>query len=642
MKARSSLLIVAAAVTLLASVILLASEPRLFSQDIYVSGDAAADELLLDKGRHEPLLYGHYSRFNFNHPGPFFFDVRLVGEHIVGSLFPGPYNAHAATLMVVNAAFIGVAAATAFALAGGGMAGWLAALGIASAVMFQFHDTVHGPTSSWMPDALYMPYLTFLLSLMAMGRGSLLGLIAATFCGGALVHGYVVMPAFVAPPFVAALVICLIVRWRTGKPMPWAALAGSAAIVLAFIAPILADALLHPPGNIGLILDYMKESAAFPREPNLDSDVIDGLVEHWSTIKLVLWVFPALALLFDLRHPRKLLAWIWPLTVLTLSTVLFAAYLKKVPPPLYDFIGYFHESVPLALIAWGMVRLAAYAARWKITTAAALIACIAGSAFGGGHALYPQAREVRDVTFAILQRQPEDMVVLRMGEFHRWSLLTGVMFDLGRFGIDSCTTSLFPGIPEQSVTQRHLCPHDHPDKQHYVLTAPGECGPNCLLSTPMGDLAPDDDGPIPEGPRHIQFGDPRTRNLLGPGWSVTEPWGLWSDGGKAELHLDPALLGKGGGTLMFDMNYFLAGQIVETDVPVSINGSKRAVWHFDATNNQTIRLLDIRADDLKPETLVVRFDELGKQTPAMAGVSGDQRHLGLALRSLVIVRKKAD
>jgi len=639
MKARTSLFAVASAITLLVSAILLTSDLRLFSQDIFVTGDAAADELLIDNARHEPLLYGHYSRFNFNHPGPFFFYVRLVAEHIAGDLFPGPHNLHAAALMVLNAAFIGVAAAILFALAGGGMAGGIAALGIAAAVLFQFHDTMRGPTSSWMPDVLYMPYLTFLLSLMAMGRGSLLGLVAATFCGAALVHGYVVMPAFVAPPFVVALIVCLVVRWKAGKPMPWAALAGSALIVLAFIAPILADAILHPPGNIGLILDYMKESSAVPREPNLDSDVIDGLTLHWNTIEPLLWLLPALGLLFNLRHPRKLLAWIWPLAVLALSTLLFAAYLKKAPPPLYDFIGYFHESVPLALIAWGIVRVAPYAARWKATIAVALIACIAGFTFGGGHGLYPQAREVRAITFTILQRQPEGVVVLRMGDFNRWSLLTGVMADLDRFGIDACTAKLYPGILERSITPRRVCPHDHPDKQHYVLTAPGECGPNCLASTALGDIASDDAEPIPEGPRHIRFSDARTRNLLGPGWSVTEPWGLWSDGNKAEIRLDPSLLGRRGGALMFDMNAYLAGQIVEVDVPVSVNGSRRAVWHFNANNNQTIRVLDIRTEDMAAATLVIRFDELGKQTPAMVGLSGDQRHLGLALRSLVIIPK---
>lgn len=630
-------LAVACAAALLASLILLGGNWDLLHTDVIPNGDAAADELLLISARHGVLLHGHYSRFNFNHPGPFFFQARLLADHVAAGLFPGPYTLHAAALMLVNCLFIGLAAAAAYLLAGAGVGGWLAALGCVAAVMFQFHDSGAGITSSWMPDVIRMPYLAFLLNLLLMARGSVFGLLAATFCGGALVHGYVAMPAFVAPPFVLALAIGLF-----GKPrFPKGALIAAALIVLLFVAPMMVEMLARPPGNIGLILDYIRESAAHKPEPNPSREIITGVLLHWKTIHPLLWAPPALALLLDLRRRRDLAGWLILVLFSALSGALFLVYLRTAPPPLYDYIGYFHESLPLSLVVWGIVRLAGHSLDYKPAAALAVLLCLAGLAFGGGHAAYRGVPEIRNITQAIVARHPDGQVMLRMANFDEWNLMTGVMADLNRFDVDSCTPFLYPGMPEQSITHHRLCPEARPNQQRYVLAAQGACGPACLASSPLGSIAVDDQEPaiISGGDRHrFVFSLPPARRILGAGWSSTEAWGLWSDGGHAEIHLEPADLGPGAATIQIDVSAFLAGKVMSLDMPVTVNGKEVDRWHFDESRNRDVRSLSLPPSK---EPVVIGFDGIGEQSPKMAGISEDQRRLGLALYSLTIATSSA-
>jgi hypothetical protein len=627
--------------SLLVSLILLATNWHLLHTDIIPSGDAAADELLLIRARHGVLLHGHYSRFNFYHPGPFFFDVRLIADHIAAWLFPSPFTLHTATLMVVNGLFIGLTAALAFSLTGGGPAGWLAALGCVASVLFQFHNSSAGLTSSWMPDVIRMPYLAFLVALPLMARGSAFGLIAATFCGGALVHGYVAMPAFVAPPWLMALTLGLVSRHRRNQPFPLDALAASAGIVLLFVSPILVDMIFRPPGNIGLILDYMRQAAAENAPPNPPDDVSASVLGHWQTLNPLLWGLPILALLLDGRRWVDLKAWLPQLFFTLLSVLLFYGYLRTAPPPLYDYIGYFHDSVPLALVVWGVVRLAPRALAYRPAAAVALVLCLVGLAQGGGHSGNRGVPEIRPLTQAVVARHPGSQVMLRMAGFDEWTLMTGLMADLDRFGVDSCTPFLYPQMPEQSITHNRLCPEARKEQQRYVLTAHGACGPSCLADSPIGDIAVDDQQPaiLSDGARHyFLFTSLAARRVLGEGWSMIEPWGVWSDGNRAEICLDRTYLGSGETLVHIDLDAFLAGTVTSVDVPVTVNGREVDHWHFEKGRSRGIRSLDLPASNGR---VVIGFSGIGAQTPAMAGLSQDGRHLGLALYSLTIEPKSA-
>ncbi len=630
---------VIAASSLLISVILLTTNWHPLHAEIIPSGDAAADELLLIRARHGVLLHGHYSRFNFYHPGPFFFHARLVADHVAAWLFPDPFTLHTATVMVINGLFIGLTAALAFTLAGAGRAGCLAALGCIASVLFQFHESGTALTGSWMPDVIRMPYLAFLIALPLTARGSAFGLVAATFCGGALVHGYVAMPAFVAPLWLMALILGLISRHRRHQPFPASALAAATGIVLLFASPILVDMVFRPPGNMGLILDYLRQAAAQTPPPNPPDDVKASLLGHWQTLNPWLWGLPALALSLDARRRADIATWFMPLFFSLLSVGLFYVYLRTAPPPLYDYIGYFHESVPLALVVWGVARLAPHAVRYRPATAVAIVLCLVALAQGGGHVGYRGVPEIRSITRAIVERHPSGQVMLRMAGFEGWTLMTGLMADLDRFGIDSCTPFLYPQMPEQSITHNRLCPEAHNGQQRYVLTAPDNCGPSCLADSPIGGIIVDEQQPAifwDDVRHHFTFTSLATRHILGDGWSTIEPWGVWSDGERAEIRLDRLYLGTGGASMQIDLDAFLAGTVTSVDVPVTVNGQEVDRWHFEKGKSRAVRNLVLPASS---EPVVIGFSGIGAQTPAMAGLSQDGRHLGLALYSLTIEPK---
>ena len=247
-------LIATVAAALLAAILVTHNWPVL-TAEILPSGDAAADMLLVDRANHDWLLTGHYSRFDFNHPGPFFLYLRHVAERLAGDVLPGPYNAHLLAVLGGVALFLGMGAAAAAGLAGGGWPGVAAALATLAVVLIQGQrgGMLH---SAWMPDVLVAPFFAFVLLLAETARGRVWLLPAATFCGGALAHGYVLLLPIVGVAWPLATVLglrCYRQRNPLARALPVWAIAGSLAIILLFAAPPLLDVLLHPPGNLARI-----------------------------------------------------------------------------------------------------------------------------------------------------------------------------------------------------------------------------------------------------------------------------------------------------------------------------------------------------------------------------------------------------
>jgi hypothetical protein len=75
----------------------------------YETGDLASDSIMVSLAKHFRLNHGHYSQFNFFHPGAAMFYVEALGQWVFYNLFhlfPTESNAQLATLLIVNAAFI--------------------------------------------------------------------------------------------------------------------------------------------------------------------------------------------------------------------------------------------------------------------------------------------------------------------------------------------------------------------------------------------------------------------------------------------------------------------------------------------------------------------------------------------------------
>src|SRR5690606_13958691 len=83
-----------------------------FGSPVYEAGDLAVNALQVEYARHFAELYGNYSRFEFNHPGPAFFYVYAAFQWLLCDLIPlcpSPHNAHLLACVALQSFFFALA-----------------------------------------------------------------------------------------------------------------------------------------------------------------------------------------------------------------------------------------------------------------------------------------------------------------------------------------------------------------------------------------------------------------------------------------------------------------------------------------------------------------------------------------------------
>lgn len=238
----------------------------IFGPAVMETGDFAANALLIVDARSFTDIYGNYSRWGFNHPGPFFFYVYAAGEwlfrdmlHIVAS----PHQAHVLAGILLQSTLL----ATAIALLAAGAGRRLAAplmLATATVLLLNANNAV---SSIWMPHVLLGPYMVLIVACAFVAQGSTRYLPLATLMVCILCHGHVAQPLMSAPLLAAALV--LQVRTRRAQGTQWLELwkestrplLVSGLIIAIFLVPIVVDLLRCPDCNAKRILGYMAQHA---------------------------------------------------------------------------------------------------------------------------------------------------------------------------------------------------------------------------------------------------------------------------------------------------------------------------------------------------------------------------------------------
>jgi hypothetical protein len=475
------------AAVLLAAILLVHNWPVL-TATIVPSGDAAADMLLVDRANHDWLLTGHYSRFGFNHPGPFFLYLRHIAESLAGGHLTGPYNAQLLAVIGGAALFLGMGAAAAAALVGGGWPGVAAALATLAVVLIQGQRG--GMLSdAWMPNVLVAPFFAFVLLLAETIRGRLRLLPATTFCGGALAHGYVVLLPFVVLAWPLALAFGLQSRRQQapgGRGLPVWPLAASLVIILLFVAPPLLDAFLHPPGNIARIVAMTPRLSGYA-EPW--GAALAFVAQYWMDLDPAILVAAGAGAVLALREPEPRNGLARVAAVVALVTLILVVAARSMPGPLHHFIGLFYQGALLALavaaIATGLsVAMHGVAAlRYTIIALAVLLAGIAVlGRFRDGYAGDPSLRALTDAIVRDARAQHDQRVRLQFSDSDRWAIAAGLLVDLDRFGQPSCVAA-----PELDFlfTPERICPTAR-DARHYDIVAAEACGDGCIARS--GDV----------------------------------------------------------------------------------------------------------------------------------------------------------
>lgn len=328
---------------------LLAANDMLFSVAHYEAGDAAANSLLVRDAKELDLMVGHYSRVGFNHPGPVLLYVQAAGEWLftdVLDLTPAPFNGQAAALILL--------AALVLAAVVGLLHTWTRSWAIAAAggavILLDFAQRRFSLASWWEPD-LVQPYFLLLLvatASVASGRARHLPVLAAV--GGLLVHSHVQFVAFV-PVLAGGALVALAVQ-AGGPRRLWAtqrrALLAAAAVIAAFLAPIVLHTVLHWPGEIG---NYIERPGA-GKTPRTLLDALHYARDFWPSDgiapPLLLVAAGGAAALLALPPARRALLALFAAAVVAQGMFVVYAYLG-IDDLTQDYVGFFIEAVPLAM-----------------------------------------------------------------------------------------------------------------------------------------------------------------------------------------------------------------------------------------------------------------------------------------------------
>lgn len=128
-------------------------------------------------------------------------------------------------------------------------------------------------------------------------------------------------------------------------------------------------------------------------------------------------------------------------------------------------------------------------------------------------------------------------------------------------------------------------------------------------------------------------------SALVKGWSASEPWGVWSDGKKAQmtLKLDPALQGKDI-ELEFSAQAFVREKAPKQTVTVSVSGKQLATWEYavGGTTGGFSSVVVPAALNSKPGVIELNFSFPQAVAPAAVGESTDARVLAVGISNVTL------
>ena len=358
----------------------------IFQAKLYESGDWASDSLMVRDAKSGVLLHGHYSRWNFYHPGPAVLDVLALGETVFFDwlhVVPTPFNGQTLGNCISATLFFSFALAVFARRLGRGRGGYTFFLPLALLFAIWHYGSAQAGAAFLETWPVCPPILTFLCFLVAVastasGGGRELPLVVVA--GGWLVHNYVAQPLFVVPLTLLAygglLWWCrqnrpagdrqgwgstLAAGWRAFPRAHWIA----AALLALFILPLLIDALHGRASNLDRILTHVRNTHE-PHKKLLRSlcyFLVFGGYDPYDPTKNYLARYSAVGMLdFVALHWRVYLCWL--LTLLA-PPVLFAASRRSTPaqesagarPTPSTFVPWYYVTLAGSLgltLIWGM------------------------------------------------------------------------------------------------------------------------------------------------------------------------------------------------------------------------------------------------------------------------------------------------
>lgn len=478
------------------------------------AGDNAVNALQIHNAKHFAEIYGNYSRFEFNHPGPAFFYVYAAGElvfHDLLHLVPAPANAHVLAGIILQSFFF----ALALALLSTHLP-WRALLPLTLLAAALHFGHQHEPfVSIWPPHVLLMPFLCFLVVCTSVATGRVRELPLLVFVGGFLFHGHVAQALFVG--LLGTLAVFLGRKsLRADHPLGWREfvrvhrreLGRSALVAAVFLLPLIIDVATRGlRGNvatiIGRFLKNTEEAVTFAQSalyflsfatPTRDQDILLAKLtpEMWAFFgqhawRIALWLAILIGPVAWVFARRKQFAAEERRFFLRAGAMLGATVLgcllwgKAQAGGMHHFNGYFYYTIyffglllALALVARLLER---FSLKFAGAAACAFAGAIAALAFRAGAPGEAESSiPIRDGTRQALAADPDKRPKLLVFEHAHWPSAAGVALELQyqgvRFYAGPWWTFMFQ--PRHDLMRLGAKPEDH--ASIWWITSGGEGG----------------------------------------------------------------------------------------------------------------------------------------------------------------------
>ena len=118
------------------------------------------------------------------------------------------------------------------------------------------------------------------------------------------------------------------------------------------------------------------------------------------------------------------------------------------------------------------------------------------------------------------------------------------------------------------------------------------------------------------------------------GWSVIEPWGIWSDGREAVLSFPVSSVAPTGLSLEVDGHAYLADHVPQQRVIVQAGGQEVGEWTYSVSNPSSIKTVAFPKDASaqgRPVTVTLKFPD------AASPKGSDHRLLGIGIVRMRLV-----
>ncbi len=449
----------------------------LFSTRLYEDADMGANSILVEQARHFTLLVGNYSRDHFHHPGPAYMYVMAAGESLFWAwlhVVPTAWNGQLLAVYALTSLFVGLVAGVGFGWTRslrGAAACFAAVLALAAA-----HPAVL--SSDWMPYLYVLAYITFLVAAasVAAGRGQDAWVLALT--GWFLIHGHASFLFFVPVICCAALASVLwphrhslgasVRSFFATQRRVWVPVVIISAV---FALPIVADLVLHWPGQFG---KYLAFSSSSKSGGNGVAQAVRAALWYWWPHRDA-WALPVAGYAVAVAVIR----WLAPsslrrflvalLAVNALSSLAFLYYaVTGIDDLSRHYEGYFYWSAPvitLLVIALGVVEAmplplgAATAAGAVVLLLAALaIAPDTRTSTNSSDPAVPTSGQDTDPALpgavsTLAARSDGRMIVLRLDP-QFWGDATGFLVQAERTGVRACVAN---PVYTFIVTSQFIC-----------------------------------------------------------------------------------------------------------------------------------------------------------------------------------------